>query len=53
MEEREEFGHLTNRVFCTEQFAFMGVLFAKITRLYHILAVGTNGYVYAKMLSIS
>lgn len=52
MEEREEVGHLTNMVSCTEQVASKGVLFATITRLYHNLAVGMNEYVYAKMLSI-
>lgn len=44
---------LTNiMLFCTEQIASMGILFAMITKLYHTLAVGMNGYVYAKMLSI-
>lgn len=52
MEKGEKVGHLTDTVFCTEQIASTGVLFAMITRLYHTLAVGMNGYVYAKMLSI-
>lgn len=44
---------LTNIIlFCTEQIASIEILFAMITRLYHTLAVGMNGYVYAKMLSI-
>lgn len=52
MEEREEVGHSTDMVFCTERIASKGVIFAMITGLYHTLAVGMNGYVYAKMLSI-
>lgn len=47
MEEREEVGQLISVVFC-----FHGDIFAMIARLYHTLAVGMNGYVYAKMLSI-
>lgn len=47
MEEREEVGHLINIVFC-----FHGGIFAMIAWLYHTLAVGMNGYVYAKMLSV-
>lgn len=52
MEEREEVGHLTNMVSCTEQVASTGVLFARITKLYHNPSVRMNEYVYAKMLSI-
>lgn len=52
MELREEVCHLTNILFCTEQIASTGVLSVISTRLCHILAVGRDVYVSAKMLGM-